>query len=203
MKGYKCQSIVVEGVDRLGKSTQTKLLVNHLRAQGKKVTFVKSPYNYKMTYRLIYWMLLNGWARKIPNVFQVIHFLNKLLFQAFALPKMFKNNDFLVFDRWNISMWAYGIPDGANKWLTEKMFGFITEPDFTIILDGNPHIMGNGDSYESDVKYQQDVRSLYINWVVSHPCCVGQVNANQPVQVVFDDIKQYIYEHSGVLKGTK
>jgi dTMP kinase len=198
MKGYRCNTFLLEGVDRLGKSTQTKLLVQHLKDKGFKVAFVKAPWNDRVTYRVIYWMLRNGLARKFPNVFQAIHFINKLVFQWFVLPKLLEENDYIVLDRWNLSMWAYGIPDGANEWMTEKFLDYIEEPDFTIILDGNPHIVGDGDSYEADVAYQKVVRARYVNWVVSHPCCVGQVNANQPVQDVFRDILKYLTDYSGV-----
>jgi len=203
MSRPRCCTILIEGPDRLGKSTQTSLLTKYFRFHGHKVTFVKSPFNDKITYPLIYWMLNAGWARVFPNLFQVIQFINKLIFQWFKLPWLLRGNDFIIFDRWNISMWAYGLPDGANAWLTERMFRFIKEPDYTVIMDGDPHIMTGGDSYESDLAYQRRVRSLYLNWVVQHPCCVGQVNANQPVQKVFDDILKYLYEHSGVMKERK
>lgn len=200
MKGSRCNSIIIEGIDRLGKSTQTKLLVAHLQSEGYRVAFVKFPYNDGVSFPLVYWMLKNGLARRFQNAFQVIHFFNKLYFQLFVLPKMLRDNDFIVFDRWTISMYAYGIADGANKWLTQKMLSYIAEPDYTVILDGNPHITSRGDSYENDYKMQNDVRSLYISWVASHPCCVGMVNANQPVQDVFRDILQYLNVHSGVMK---
>lgn len=200
MKNNKCKSLVIEGIDRLGKSLQTNLLINHLRSSGFRVRLIKSPYNEGFTYPVIYWMLRTGWARRVPNVFQLVQFVNKIWFQTFSLPRLLRENDFIIFDRWNISMWAYGLPDGANRPLTEWLLRFISEPDFTIILDGVPHITENGDSYESDPKYQNKVRSLYLNWVVAHPCCVGRVNANQPVQDVFDDILQYLQNHSGLLR---
>lgn len=201
MKGSSCNSIIVEGIDRLGKSTQTKLLVDFLKKKNFRVKFIKSPYNDGVSYPLIYWMLRSGYARKLPNVFQLIHFFNKMMFQWFVLPKLLGQNDFIVFDRWNISMWAYGLPDGANRWLTELLFNYIAEPDFTVILDGEPHAMTEtGDSYEKDRKYQKEVKSLYLNWVVAHPCSVVQVDANQPVQDVFEDVLQYLYDHSSVMR---
>lgn len=189
MKGNRCKTIILEGVDAVGKSSQTKLLCDYLESTNKKIAFVKSPWNDGFTFKLIYWMLKNGLARKLQNVFQLIHFVNKLVFQTFVLPKLLEENDFIVFDRWSISMWAYGIPDGASSKLTLWMLSKIKEPDLTIILDGEQFARKVNDSYESDFRYQNHVRAMYMFWAMatdsSHICIV---EANQTVENVKNDI---------------
>lgn len=192
-----CRLIALEGIDRLGKSTQTKLLVDHLKKSGNRVAVVKSPYNDGVTFPLIYWMLGNGLARKLPNAFQVVHFINKLAFQWFVLPRLRKENDFIIFDRWKTSMYAYGVCDGANKKFTELMLGAIRDAECTILFDGDPHITTKGDSYENDRLYQTKVRAFYLNWATwVQTYGVGLVDANQPVQKVFSDILQYLHASS-------
>lgn len=194
MSDETCAIVLLEGIDRLGKTTQTKLLVDEIAGSGKRVSLIKSPVNDGFSYRVIYWMLGNGLARRLPNIFQTIQFVNKLIFQTFWLPRMRRNNDVIVFDRWSLSAWAYGVPDGAWEWLTKWMLNRLIEPDYTIILDGNPHVDGDGDSYESDAAYQKEVRARYVQWLVMSPDTrVIQVNANQPVQDVARDIKQFLH----------
>lgn len=195
MRGHwNCQSIIIEGQDSLGKSLQTRAVVEHLDSLGYKVERIKSPYDDGKTFRLIYWMLENGWARRLPNIFQFVHFFNKLIFQWFVLPDLLDRNDFIVFDRWSISMWAYGVSDGANATLTEWMLSVIDEPDVTIVLDGERFARDRADdSYESDVAYQRKVRGMYLSWACSHPSSdVGIVNANQEVYKVTQDIVEML-----------
>lgn len=189
MKNSSCNSIIIEGLDSLGKSLQTRQLVAHLLQMGYKVTRVKSPYDGSVTNRIIYWMLENGLARTFPNAFQFVHFINKLIFQLFVLPRLLKKNDFIVFDRWSISMWAYGVMDGANETLTDWMLSCIAEPDFTVILDGVRFNREKAnDSYESDDTYLYNVRSMYLHWAVSHPKNVAMVDANQDAAAVTNEI---------------
>src|SRR5271157_549367 len=154
----KAKMFVLEGCDGCSKSTQTILLVKHLKNRGFRVAHVKAPWNDHATYNMIYWMLRNGYARLLPNVFQIIQFLNKLLFQVFVLPTLLCDNDYIIFDRWKLSMWTYGIADNANVHMTEFFLRHIKDPDFTVVLDGQSYIFpGVGDSYEKDVKYQNVV----------------------------------------------
>lgn len=190
MKGYRCNSIILEGQDLLGKSLQTRRLAQHFESLGLRVAQIKSPYNDSFSFKLIYWMLGNGLARKCPNLFQFIHFYNKFFFELFILPSILKNNDVIIFDRWSISMWAYGVTDGASETLTRWMLNCISEPDYTILLDGLRFTREQtNDSYESDTKYQSKVRSMYLSWALSHDCMhVSIVNANQSIEDVTKDI---------------
>jgi thymidylate kinase len=194
MKNSSCNSIIIEGLDSLGKSLQTRRLVEHLENVGHKVTRVKSPFDDGVSFPLIYWMLKNGLARRLPNVFQFVHFFNKLIFQLFVLPKLLRENDFIVFDRWSISMWAYGVMDGASATLTRWMLSCISEPDFTVILDGVRHSRDRvDDSYEADTSYQKRVRVMYVQWAIDidHENVVI-VGANQPVEDVTNNILMYM-----------
>jgi len=202
MRGSSCSSIIIEGQDSLGKSLQARELAAFLQEKGFSVAKIKSPHNEGFTFRLIYWMLANGLARKFQNVFQFIHFANKLYFQTFKLPKILKRYDFVIFDRWSISMWAYGVADGASARITRWMLKYIVEPDLTIILDGVRHPRERSDdSYEGDSAYQRKVRGMYLNWAMLNGSeHVGIVNANQEVYEVTASIVKHM-EAKGILKS--
>lgn len=198
------QLILFEGPDRLGKSTQAKMFVDNLNKMGHKALYLKSPFNDGFSYRLIYWMLKTGWARKLPNLFQIIHFINKLFTQWIVLPFLSRGKnypEFVVMDRWDVSMWAYGISDGASVMLTEALLTLIRKPDFTFLFKGQPHITGNGDSYEADDAYQQRVRQMYDRYFRENKMkkrggltfCSATIRANQPVQDVQRDILDVFY----------
>ncbi len=190
-----CQTIVFEGCDRLGKSTQVSAIIEKLRSMGFKVAYIKSPFDDKFTQRLIYWSLKNGLAQKFQNLFQVVHFVNKLICEWFILPKLRRENDFIISDRWTTSMYVFGTADGANERFTKLLVGMLEKPEFSIVLDGEPHISSPGDSYENDTSLQKRARALYQEWVKENWMSAALVNANQPVQDVSRDVLQHITDN--------
>jgi thymidylate kinase len=88
--------LCIEGGDKMGKETQTKMLVSHLETLGKNVTLVEVPYDDGMTHDIIYKMLKSGSAKDKPYVFQFVHFINKMIFQVCKLPTLLLKNDYVV-----------------------------------------------------------------------------------------------------------
>ena len=188
-------TIVMEGSDHCGKSTQTARLIKSLESDGYRVAYVKSPHNDLATHRLIYWMLFNGWARRIPNMFQLLQFMNKLFFQLFSLPGLLKTHDYIVFDRWGLSMHSYGISDGASSLLTRLLMKLIIDPDLTLILDRESREKANADSYESDRGYQRRVRKMYLDWAFTHRHDVEVIDASLTKDEVSLEILARINSH--------
>lgn len=153
--------IVVEGPDKVGKETQTKMLVEYLESCGKRVIRIEVPVHDKMTHGLIYWMLRNGLAAKMPNLFQGVQFFNKKIFQAFKLSRLNEYYDYVIMDRWSLSSTVYGLAGGANSALLAKFASSLTKPDLTIVLHGPPHIDRKDDRFESDNELQAKVRDFY------------------------------------------
>lgn len=160
--------IALEGPDRVGKKTQTKMLVEHLRHAGYKVVTHEIPFKTFVTYNLIYWMLDNGTAKKYPNVFQTIQFLNKWFFQLKLLWLRW-SYDFIILDRWALSSIIYGRAGGANDTYIRILYSFLREPDLTFVLAGHARSEDElKDSYESDSMLQSTVRTGYFNWALEH-----------------------------------
>lgn len=160
--------IALEGADRVGKFTQTQLLVNNLNKQGFKATSVEVPIKSPITYRLIYWMLKNGLAKKTPNLFQFVQFLNKFFFQTFKLLFIRWMYDYIIFDRWAASAIVYGNASGANKTFNRFLFNSLWRPDATIVLQGLPKTNDQEDVYEKDNKLQSDVRTGYAQFYIDN-----------------------------------
>jgi len=155
-----CKLIAICGGDCAGKETQSKLLIEHLRQFGKKVTLVEVPINDLVTYNVIYWALKNGFAKKYPTLFQVTQYINKRLFQEFKLHQLMIENDYIIFDRWSASMMIYGALTGANLRVISKLFDTLIEPDATIVITGKFFVKNDTyDVYENDVTLQK----MYVN----------------------------------------
>jgi thymidylate kinase len=153
--------IVIEGPDKVGKETQSKLLTAYLKHNGHRATLVEVPFNDNFTHKAIYWMLRKGIAKSMPNLFQWTQYINKRIFQTYQLPELEADNDFVVLDRWALSAIVYGCAGGANPQWTRELCSRLRKPDLTIVLHGRSHIDRKDDVYEKDDTLQARVRVLY------------------------------------------
>lgn len=180
--------IAIEGPDKSGKATQAFMLSNKLRSLGLKVTQVEAPIKDAITYRIIYSMLYNGWAKKHPNLFQVFQFLNKFIFQATFLLYALFVSDYIIFDRWRLSMIVYGDASSANPKLSRAFYGLLVKPDVTFIMRGRVYSRNTlDDSYEKDKTLQERVKLGYKTWFMhDHNSVV--INNDAALDVVHNSI---------------
>jgi len=167
----KCKIVVCEGADKTGKETQSKLLQQALTAHGYRAIRVEVPSKAcPRTHKLIYKMLHNGWAKRVPNVFQFVQFLNKWLFQVNVLPGLLKNTDVVIFDRWSLSAVVYGGATGVNESLNMWLYRRLKKADVTLVFHGRSFRRSStvDDSYEKDDALQARVKDAYIEWAVAH-----------------------------------
>jgi len=160
--------IVVEGPDRVGKQTQTKLLQEYITRTGLGAIVVEVPIRSAVTYRIIYWMLKNGLAKKFPKVFQCFQFLNRKIFQIFALPGLERMYDVIIMDRWSLSTVVYGAAEGISEEFTTRLAKWLRAPDYTFVLLGQAYPHEAEDTYEADFYLQDRVRVGYSQWAAEH-----------------------------------
>jgi thymidylate kinase len=162
--------VVFEGPDKVGKETQSKLLQQALNASGYRALRVEVPSKLcPRTHRLIYKMLHNGSAKRWPNVFQFVQFLNKWLFQINVLPTLTKYADVVIFDRWSLSAVIYGGATGVNKTLNTFLYNRLRKADVTLVFHGKSYRRNTVDDvYEKDNDLQARVRQDYYAWAMAH-----------------------------------
>lgn len=184
--------VTFEGPDGVGKTTQVARLARALRDEGNKVETIKLPRYDRFTGKLILRMLKSGSAVRYPNVFQVVQWLDKLLFQVFYMAKLLRENDYVLFDRWHVSMWAYGLAGGANEPLTNALVGTLKSPDLVLVFHGKSKRAEKQDAYESDAAYQKNVVLHYVLWTCSHESA-SVVNADEPMEQVSQAILSRVH----------
>jgi len=171
MTKQRATVVVFEGADMTGKETQSKLLQRSLSDHGKRAIRVEVPAKAcPRTYKLIYWMLKNGLAKRLPNVFQFIQFLNKLLFQLRVLPELLNNFDYVIFDRWSLSAVIYGNATGVNERFNLWLYNRLKKADVTFVIHGQSFRRSTttDDSYEKDSDLQAKVKESYTTWALDH-----------------------------------
>ena len=196
--GHSCHVVALEGGDRLGKSTQAKLLENALEQVKIKAILDKSPYKDGVTYERIYEMLESGEAVRHPVVFQTMFGANRRFFQQRFLPTLARHFEVVVLDRWSLSGRIYGGESGVSKADTECLLSGLLEPDLTFVFDGVPFpTEGGDDSYEADTAFQSRVRDRYRRWAEKHPETTVLVDAHGAPQVICEEIVSTIQRHLG------
>lgn len=156
--------VAIEGLDRSGKATQTKMLVEEFERRGHKTLSIEVPIQDKLTFWLIRRMLKTGSAKRWPNFFQFVQFLNKWFFQVFKFPFARRRYSYIVFDRWALSMLAYGQATGASSKFTEFLFSHMRAPHCTIYLQGKPCVSEATDTFEADNSIQGRAGRTYDAW---------------------------------------
>ena len=182
--------IVIEGPDRTGKFTQSRLLKQYLVNKGFVVAAVEVPLKSNFVYHIIYWMLGNGLAKTFPKLFQWLQYFNRQIFQWMKLPELEKKYDYIIMDRWSLSTVVYGVATGVPESFTNSLYERLKKPDSTVILLGPSHKHEAEDVYESDSDLQRKVRELYSEWAIKkHDCCFV-VDCSNKKHEVFEFILQ-------------
>jgi thymidylate kinase len=184
--------IVIEGPDRVGKQTQTRMLKETFQNYGMLATVVEVPIRSAITYRIIYWMLRNGLAKRFPKIFQWFQYLNRKVFQEYTLPHLEDRYDAIIMDRWSLSTIVYGAAEGVPKEYTLKLAKKLREPDFTIILHGDSFAHKAEDTYEADLELQRKVREEYADWARDNPETTKLIDCRQHRKSVSKKIKEVL-----------
>ena len=157
-----CCVVSLEGPDSQGKSTHAKRLLNHLLEAGFRACYIKSPDVESVFYKDIYRTLESGWALEHPMLFQGMQFVNKMHFQHGRLPKLRKEMDVIIMDRWDLSMQAYGLATGVPASVIRVMSRMLVKPDQVYLLSGNKTPRETPrDIYEKDDSLQKAVSAFY------------------------------------------
>jgi len=179
--------IAIEGPDKVGKATQSKLLAAALDCDR-----VEIPWKDGLIYEQIYAMLKDGTARTYPQAFQAFHAANRMTW--LETEYFHEDTGIVVLDRWMTSSYIYGGIEGLSKECLDGLNKSLRPADLTIVLDGE--IMGvPEDAYEMDVEFRAKVRQEYLRWALENDAPV--VDANRSREVVHEDIMQIVQKMMG------
>ena len=157
--------IAIEGVDAVGKRTQTSLLKSWLKAKGMSTRALSFPV-YETTLGKEIRKFLARKASYPPQVRAMLYAANRWESKA-ELEGTLLRTDVTIVDRYSGSNYAYGISSGLElDWLIGLESGLPT-PDLTLVLDASPADIaprrGTKDSYERNLDLQAKARKAYLD----------------------------------------
>ena len=179
MKIPNLTTIALEGPDKVGKATQSKLLLVALEVMGFSRSehsslrkhgclLIEVPSKNHACYDKIYDMLRrredgSAPAHDHPGVFQAFQTANRFHVQDDLRRLSAERNMVVVFDRWQASSRVYGRIAGLSERELEDIAEGLLVPDITIILDGGGFDRPEqaDDAYEDDDSLQSKSQQLY------------------------------------------
>lgn len=202
MKIENVIAFAIEGPDKVGKATQSNLLINALiDFSALRANLIEIPSKHHTCYTKIYDMLRrreDGSAPAVdhPEIFQTFQVANRFHVQE-DIERMAKGGPVvIVFDRWAPSSWAYGAAAGVRPSQLTVINEGLLEPDITFVLSGRgfDRPEQEDDAYEDDDSFQGRVRKEYQKWGSGHKSAIS-IKADRPKDIVHDEIFTIVKKH--------
>ena len=203
--------ITLEGIDGTGKSTQLRLLLRHLRAQGMRVCATREPGGTKLGNQIRKTLLSSRTGSLAPLAELALIYAARAQHLEEVVRPALARGEFVVSDRFNDASFAY---QGYGRKLGTKIVRALdraicgrTQPDLTILLDVEPRLaLGRARGREfrrnsvhsrfeaEGLKFHARVRAGYLAIARREPGRVKLVKAGRSVAEVQAEIRRVVDE---------
>ena len=188
----KGKIIVLEGIDKAGKSTQSKLLMDYLKLSGKICTLITFP-DYTTSIGAEIKAFLEG-KRDYPIELKHILLSANRWEKKKEIESMVDSGTIVILNRYYQSNLVYGTSNGLNlRWLLSLEKGLPTA-DLVIVLDVTPRITLKRslepDEFEKDVSLLQNVYKNYHK--LAKPFRWKILNAEKSRDQIHDEVKKTV-----------
>lgn len=157
--------IGIEGIDAVGKRTQTSIISAWLRSKGYSSRTVSFP-DYGTTLGIEIKRFLLG-ERNYPLEVKHMLFAANRWEKKDELESILSRTDVIIVNRYSESNFAYGVANGLKlEWLVNLEAG-LPKTDEVIVLDAAPDVLSsrrqrNKDEYERNFSLQERTREAYL-----------------------------------------
>ena len=204
--------ISFEGIEGTGKSTQAKLLAEHLREKGYRVIQTMEPGGTNISMK-IRELLLSPDSREMDHVTELLLY-NAARVQHIkeVIEPAIERGDIVITDRFSDSTVAYqGFARGIDLQLIDSLDMIATNklcPDITILLDidvktglSRNKALNKNDRLElEDLSFHEKVRKGFIQIAAREPERVKLVDCSKGLDEVHRKVVEII---TGFLEGRK
>lgn len=188
----KGKLIVVYGVNNLGKTTQSKLLVKRLEAAGRKAKYLKYPvYDLKPSGRMLDEYLRKGNPYSLtPREAQLVYAFNRAQYEPMLIADLEQGINAIVEDYWATGV-AWGIGAGVDKDFLLRINKEFLMEDLAFLFFGQrfssgferKHLHEKDNSLTEKVVQTHEELGKEFGWI--------KINANRSIE----EISQEIFEN--------
>lgn len=185
--------IVIYGINNLGKTTQTKKLVERIIKEGYKAEYIKYPhYNTEPAGKLINDYFRSGNPYNFsPRELQLLYCLDRAFFEKILKDKLDRGINIVAEDYRGTGI-AWGTVNGVDEKLLKYLNNFFYPENISFLLDGERYI----NSIEEDHKHEKDeeltkkARLFHFNLAKEYGWTV--INANRSIEEIHEEIWEKI-----------
>jgi len=185
--------IGIEGVDAVGKNTQTLLLHSWLRNKGFDAVTMSFP-DYETSIGKEIKRFLSGKTEYRPELRHLLFAANRWE-KKDEITSLLKSNKLIVVNRYTESNLAYGLANRLDVSWLENLEKGLPQTKLVVVLDAAPKLLegrrpGRKDEYEKDFEMQNNVRRIYRELAKTRGWHV--IRADRPVKEVQESIKRIV-----------
>ncbi|MFA5130927.1 MAG: dUTP diphosphatase [Patescibacteria group bacterium] len=189
MNNYPGKLIVFYGINNLGKSTQAKLLVERLKANGYQAEYLK----YAIYDLLPSGEILNDYLRSgnpfdlSPREAQTIQALNRTQYQGDLIAKLKAGINVIAEDYKGTGI-AWGLGAGVNESYLKKINSHLIDEDLVFLFDGERfrQAIENNHKHENDEELMTKVRWAHLKLREEYGW--WKINANLAIEEIHEEI---------------
>ncbi|MBS7604843.1 MAG: dTMP kinase [Candidatus Bathyarchaeia archaeon] len=197
--------ICIEGLDKSGKTTQSKLLVENLRGMGFEAFYTSEPSDSEIGRFIERYVLRRD--RRLPVSAEALLFAaDRIVHVEREIRPLLDKGKIVVSDRYIYSSLAYQGAGGLDlKWIME-INRMVPKPDLAIYLDVPVEVImeriqkGRKRSVMESFEVQVRVREIYLELVREGFLLL--IDGNRPIAEVSRELQRIVLERLG-LKPTK
>lgn len=187
--------VALEGVDAVGKRTQSSLLITYLHSKEVTSNALSFPDYNTVIGREIKGFLLGGrpYSAEVGHMLYAVNRWEK----KNELEALLTKSDVLVVNRYSPSNLAYGVANGLKlDWLVNLEEG-LPKANLVLVLDAPPSALASRrgldkDKYERNVELQERVRGVYLELAKEFGWTV--IDADQGIQGTHDALTSIVSE---------
>jgi len=185
--------IVLEGIDKSGKTTQSKLLVDYVSSATSFNAVQMNFPNYSTFSGIEIHRHLKGQTLYNPHALHVLFTLNRYEEKP-VIERLLDEGTIIVMNRYHQSNIIYGLADGITRheWL-ESLDGEMPQANLIIILDISvEESMSrnlNPDVNEQDKNYLRKVRNYFLKYADAYGWKIVDANNKSKEEIHIEVIK--------------
>lgn len=185
--------IVFYGVNNLGKTTQAKMLVDHLNKKDIKAEYLKyAIYGLEPAGKLINEYLRGGNPHNfLPRELQLLHYIDQITYEPILKEKLSRGVNIIAEDYFGTAI-AWGAGAGVDRKFLEYLYSFVYKEDLAILFDGERFTSSieKNHKHETDLDLINRVRNIHLELAEKYHWI--KINANRSINDVHSDILNII-----------
>ncbi|MBI4812110.1 hypothetical protein HY798_01500 [Candidatus Falkowbacteria bacterium] len=189
--------IVFYGINNLGKTTQTKLLVEKLNSEGFKAQYLKYPvYGLEPSGRILNNYLREGNIYNLtPREAQIIYTLNRTQYEKELSDKL-EDGVIVVAEDYTGTGLAWGMGAGVDENFLKKINSHLLKEDVGFLFEGErfKEATENNHRHETNDKLTNKVRQAHLK--LAEEFGWMKINANLPIKkiqdIIWDKVKNLL-----------